>query len=60
MRETLRNKRKELGLSQAEVARKANVTRQCYNYIENGQRTGTLPVLKKIAEILQINDIHLF
>lgn len=60
MRETLRNKRMQLGLSQSEVAKKANVTRQCYNYIESGNRNPSYQVLKRIAKVLEISDINLF
>ena len=60
MREALRNKRIELGLSQSEVARKINVTRQCYNYIEANKRNPSVEILKKIAEVLDITDINLF
>ena len=60
MREALRNKRIELGLTQSEVAKKAEVTRQCYNYIESGNRNPSIQVLKRIAKVLNLNDINLF
>jgi len=60
MREALRNKRIELGLTQTEVAKKAEISQQCYNYIETGNRNPSIQVLKRIAKVLDITDINLF
>jgi len=51
----LRKYRKTKGLSQKEVAEKANITHQFYNYIENGLRRPSYEVAKKIASILDFD-----
>lgn len=60
MKKYLREKRLLLGLTQAQVASKANITQKCYSYIETGERCGSLPVLKRIAKVLDISDINCF
>ena len=44
--------RKEKGLTQFEIAERAGVTQQFYNYIENGRRRPSVSVAKKIAAVL--------
>lgn len=60
MRELLRNKRIELNLTPSQIAKQANITPRYYNYIENGERSGSVEVLKKISKILGISDINYF
>ena len=44
--------RKEKGLTQFEIAERAGVPQQFYNYIENGRRRPSVSVAKKIAAVL--------
>lgn len=55
MREWLINRRKELGLTQAGVAKLAEISREYYTRIESGARGGKLPVTTamKISSVLQ-------
>jgi putative transcriptional regulator len=48
-------RRKELGLSQDEIAKKIPISRQYYNAIENGKRTPSVDIAKIIAGILGID-----
>jgi DNA-binding XRE family transcriptional regulator len=42
-------------ISQTELARRLNISRQYMSKIENGERTGTAKLLKKIASILAVD-----
>jgi transcriptional regulator with XRE-family HTH domain len=55
----LREKRLLLGLSQEELAEKANVHRTYIGMLERGEKNITLKNIEKIAEALQlpINDL---
>lgn len=53
MREFLYKKRKELNLSQSEVAKKSGISRTFYTQIENDTKNASVTVSKKIAEVLQ-------
>ena len=53
-RSTLRQKRKELRLSQAEVADKLNIDRTTYTYYESGRRVPNIKVINDIGKILGI------
>lgn len=46
------NKRKELNLTQEEIAKKLNISRQYYNAIENLKRTPSVDLAKELAKIL--------
>jgi putative transcriptional regulator len=61
MRKALFQKRKENGLTQAEVAELAGINRASYVHIERGTRNPSLDVAKKIAEALgcKMDDIFL-
>ncbi|MCS6821542.1 MAG: helix-turn-helix domain-containing protein [Microscillaceae bacterium] len=52
---TLREKRKELGLSQQQIADKLGITQATYSGWENGQREISLPRYVQLAEILGID-----
>ncbi len=52
MRKWLVDKRNSLGLTQEEVAKKADIARTTYAMIEQGNRTPSVPVAKKIATVL--------
>ncbi len=60
VRQTLRNRREELGISQEEMAARLGVDRTTYVRYETGLRTPPLPVAIRIAEILQSNVHILF
>lgn len=43
------------GISQSSLASKVNVSKQYISQLENGDRVGTIAVLKKIAKILRVD-----
>jgi transcriptional regulator with XRE-family HTH domain len=47
--------RKKAGLNQAQLAEKAGVTPAAISQIENGLRTPTIPVLRKITSVLNVS-----
>lgn len=53
-RSTLRQKRKELRLSQAKVADKLNIDRTTYAYYESGRCVPNIKVINDIAKVLDI------
>ena len=60
MENIIRNKRKELGLSQQELAKKCGVSRQTVNAIENNKYDPTLALAFCLAKELQITVDELF
>ena len=60
MENIIRNKRKELGLSQEELAKKCGVSRQTVNAIENNKYDPTLALAFCLAKELQITVDKLF
>lgn len=56
----LRKERERQGLSQLELALKANISQNMINYIETGKRTPSLDTLLKICQALNINPATLF
>ncbi|HJA65535.1 helix-turn-helix transcriptional regulator [Lachnoclostridium sp. An169] len=60
MRNMIRERRKELGLSQEELARKCGVTRQTVNAIENNKYNPTLALAFDLARELRITVDELF
>ena len=60
MENTIRNKRKELGLSQEELAKKCGVSRQTVNAIENNKFDPTLALAFCLAKELQVTVDELF
>ena len=57
--EAIRERRLALGLSQEEVATKADVHRTYLSDIERGTRNITIRMLVQIANALQVNLAHL-
>ena len=60
MENIIRNKRKELGLSQEELAKKCGVSRQTVNAIENNKYDPTLALAFCLAKEFQITVDELF
>ena len=60
MENIIRNKRKELGLSQEELAKKCGVSRQTVNAIENNKYDPSLALAFCLAKELQITVDELF
>ncbi|MDO4174757.1 MAG: helix-turn-helix transcriptional regulator [Eubacteriales bacterium] len=60
MENIIRTKRKELGLSQEELAKKCCVSRQTVNAIENNKYDPTLSLAFRLAKELQITVDELF
>lgn len=60
MENTIRNRRKELGLSQEELARKCGVSRQTVNAIENNKYDPTLTLAFSLAKELCVTVDELF
>lgn len=60
MENIIREKRKELGLSQEELAKRCGVTRQTVNAIENNKYDPTLALAFNLAKELQITVDELF
>lgn len=56
----LRRAREESGLTQKEVAKKAGIHYNHYNRIENDKAEPSVPVLEKIAKVLNIKSSELF
>jgi transcriptional regulator with XRE-family HTH domain len=52
--------RKRLGLSQAKLAEKANVTDNYIALIETGKRFPSVEILERIANVLQKDTVELF
>lgn len=60
MREWLIEARKKKGLTQVEVATKSGISRQYYNFIENGERNCPVDTAKKIAQVLDFSWTKFF
>ena len=60
MENRIRNRRKELGLSQEELAKKCGVSRQTVNAIENNKYDPTLSLAFNMARELQLTVDELF
>jgi len=52
--------RKELGISQAKLAEKANITDNYIALIETGKRFPSVNMLERIAKVLQRDTLELF
>lgn len=56
----LRDRRRQLGISQTELARRAGMTQPGISRVELGDTTPTLPLLARLAEALEADlDIRL-
>ncbi len=60
MKNSIREKRKELGLSQEELAKKCGVSRQTINAIENNKYDPTLALAFHLARELGLTVDQLF
>lgn len=56
----LKNKRKEKGIIQTELANKANVSLRAYQYYESGKRVPPYATMKLIAKALNSTVEELF
>jgi len=56
----LKEKRVQLGYSQAEVAKLANISRSYYTHIEMGTKQPSVNVAKSIASVLELEWIAFF
>lgn len=55
LREWLKNKRLDNGLTQEKVAKAVDINRSYYNMIENGARTPRPILAKRIGELLSLD-----
>ena len=60
MENIIRQRRKELGLSQEELAKRCGVSRQTVNAIENNEYDPTLALAFRLAGELQVTVDQLF
>lgn len=60
MKNIIKERRKELGLSQEELAKKCGVTRQTVNAIENNKYDPTLALAFSLARELNVTVDELF
>lgn len=60
MKNNIKNRRKEQGLSQEELAKKCGVSRQTVNAIENNKYDPTLSLAFRMARELQLTVDELF
>lgn len=60
MNNIIKSKRKQLGISQNELAQSCNVSRQTINAIENNKYDPTLQLAFKISEVLETRIDILF
>ncbi len=60
MENLIKNRRKELGLSQEELAKRCGVTRQTVNAIENNKYDPTLALAFHLARELRVTVDELF
>ncbi len=60
MREDLKQRRLQLGLTQMQVAEGAGITERAYRYIESGARTPNVLVAKAIAKALKTSVEKIF
>lgn len=57
MRHGILKRRKELGLTQAQVAKRAGMTRSNYAHIERGRHDPSIDQMKAIAKALKVKPI---
>ncbi|MBQ5153301.1 helix-turn-helix transcriptional regulator [Macrococcoides caseolyticum] len=60
MKNKIRELRKDLGISQAELSQRLNVSRQTINAIENDKYDPTLSLAFKLAKIFNVTVDDLF
>lgn len=54
-RDWMREKRKELGLTQVQLSAKANVSIRSISHAELGQRDPEVPIAKRLANVLGVD-----
>lgn len=54
-RDWMREKRKELGLTQVQLSAKANVSIRSISHAELGQRDPEVPIAKRLASVLGVH-----
>lgn len=59
LRQRITRSRKEKNLNQAQLAEKSGVTPAAISQIEKGSRTPTIPVLQRIASVLNVSIDYL-
>lgn len=59
MQERLKSLRKEIGLTQAEMAKKVGVTSSAYGFWERGRNEPDLKMIAKLAEIFDVSTDYL-
>jgi transcriptional regulator with XRE-family HTH domain len=59
LRQRITLAREEKGLNQAQLAEKSGVTPAAISQIEKGSRTPTIPVLQRIASVLNVSIDYL-
>ncbi|MED1951813.1 helix-turn-helix transcriptional regulator [Brevibacillus centrosporus] len=60
MREWLKARREQKGLTQEQAAELCGISRSYYTHIENQVKTPTVKVAKKIADALEFDWLHFF
>ncbi len=55
----IRQRRKDLGLTQADVAERLQIQTPTYTQIETGRRSPTLDIVEKVCSALQISAAEL-
>ncbi|HKL74513.1 MAG TPA: helix-turn-helix transcriptional regulator [Halanaerobiales bacterium] len=60
MRKVLKEKRKERGMTQAEIAKEFGITRAFYGHIERETRNPTLNLAAEMADFFNDNIENLF
>jgi transcriptional regulator with XRE-family HTH domain len=53
--QTVRQRRRQLGLSQADAAHQAGISRRAWSELENGRRRGSPDTLAKVEAVLQMS-----
>ncbi len=56
----IQKRRKEVGLTQEELAEKVGISRAYMGYVEQGRNAPSLEVLEKIAKLLKLSLKELF
>lgn len=56
IKDTILNVRKEKGFTQKEMANKLNISQPAYSYYEKGDKPLPINQLKKVMQILEINE----
>lgn len=60
MRDWLYSARKNKGLTHEDISKIVGISRQYYGMIENGVKTPSVSIAKKIGEVLEVNWVIFF